>query len=250
MSAPVEVSRDGDVLRIVLARPEKKNALTGAMYDTMRAALESADAGNDVRVILIEGSGGAFTAGNDLNDFLTYKGDFGMSPALRFVRAIAACETPIVIAVDGVAVGVGVTMLLHADLIYATPAARFRMPFIDLGVVPEAAATLLLPARIGHARAAELLMLGEPFDAERALELGLVNAVVPADDLAAVALAKARSLAAKPRNALRETRRLMRGDTAPVAERIETEARLFAQALRSPEAFAAMTAFLGGKAKG
>ncbi len=250
MSEHVAISRDGAVLRIVLARPEKKNALTGAMYDALRGALESADAGGDVDAILIEGSGGAFTAGNDLNDFLTYKGDFALSPALRFVRAIAACQTPLVIAVDGVAVGVGVTMLLHADLIYATPAARFRMPFIDLGVVPEAAATLLLPARIGHSRAAELLMLAEAFDAARALELGLINAIVATDDLAHVALGKAKALAAKPRNALRETRRLMRGDTAPVAERIETEARLFAQALRSPEALAAMTAFLGGKAKG
>ena len=165
------------------------------------------------------------------------------------MHAVAACQTPLVAAIDGAAVGVGTTMLLHCDLAYATPAARFRMPFIDLGVVPEAAATLLLPRRVGMARASELLLLCEPFDARKALEMGLVNAVVEPGDLERIALEKAQALAAKPRNALRNARKLLRGDAAEITERIDGEARLFAQALRSPEAFAAMTAFLG-KGKG
>ncbi len=250
MSGHIGLARDGGVLRVTIARPEKKNALTGDMYDAMRAALEAADAAGDIGAIMIEGAGGAFTAGNDIADFLKYSGDFAQSPALRFVRAIAACQTPVVAAVDGVAVGVGTTMLLHCDLAYATPAARFRMPFVDLGVVPEAAASLLLPRRVGLARASELLLLAEGFDARRALEMGLINAIVAADELGAVALDKARALAAKPRAALRATRRLLRGDGVEIAARIEEEARLFAQALGSPEALAAMTGFLARAKKG
>ena len=246
MSEHVRITRDGDTRVITIVRPEKRNALTGAMYDAMREALESAE---EVGAIVIEGAGGAFTAGNDVGDCLKYTGDFSRSPALRVVRAIASCPTPLVAAVDGVAVGVGTTMLLHCDLVYASPAARFRMPFIDLGVVPEAAASLLLPRRVGLARASEMLMLGEGFDAGQALAMGLVNGVCEADDLSRVAREKARALAAKPRGALRETRRLLRGDQDEIARRIEDEAKLFASALRSPEAMAALMAFMsrGGK---
>jgi enoyl-CoA hydratase/carnithine racemase len=240
VSEHVEVSRVGDVLRIVMTRTAKKNALTGAMYDAMRDAIQNADAG----AIVIEGADGVFTAGNDIADFLKYSGDFAQSPALRFVQAIASCETPLIAAIDGAAVGVGTTMLLHCDLAYATPGAKFRMPFIDLGVVPEAAATLLLPRRVGMARASELLLLCEPFDSEKAREMGLINAIVAPEDLSEIAMEKACLLAAKPRNAVRNTRKLLRGDATEINERIALEARMFADALRSPEALAAMTAFL------
>lgn len=244
MSEHIRVEREGDILRVVMARAEKKNAITGAMYDALRGALETADASPEIGAVVIEGSDGVFTAGNDIGDFLSHAGDFAESPALRFVRAISACDTPVVAAVDGAAVGVGTTMLLHCDLVYATARARFRLPFVDLGVVPEAAATLLLPWRLGMARASELLLLAEPFDGARAHELGLINAIVEPADLSRVAMEKARALAAKPRAALRNTRKLLRGDWHTVAERVETEARHFAAALRSPEAIAAMTAFM------
>lgn len=243
MSEHIQVARQDGVLRLVMARPEKKNALTGAMYDTMRHALDEAMGDGSIGVVLFEGAGGAFTAGNDLNDFLSYAGDFSNSPALNFVRAVAAFAKPMVAAVDGVAVGVGATMLLHCDLVYATPAARFRMPFVDLGVVPEAAASLLLPRRIGMARASEILLLGEMFDANHACEMGLINAVVPAAELSSVGLDKAKALARKPRSALLAARALMRGDSDEVARRVEVEATAFAAALRTPEALVAMQAF-------
>ena len=164
--------------------------------------------------------------------------------ALRFVRAVAACQLPIVAAVDGVAIGIGTTMLLHCDLVYASPAARFRLPFVDLGLVPEAGASLLLPARIGQARASEMLMLGAPIDADTAREYGLVNGVIEAAELPAHALAQAQAIAAKPRNALRATRHLMRGDRAAVMARIDEEAQIFAQSLVSREARDAFAAFM------
>ena len=244
MSGQIDVSRDGAALRVVMARPEKKNALTGAMYDAMIDALKTAEDDDAIGALVVEGAGGDFTAGNDLNDFLSYEGDFAGSPPLSFVRAIARFPKPLVLAIDGVAVGVGATMLLHCDLAYATPRARFRMPFVDLGVVPEAAATWLLPRRIGMARASELLLLCEPFDAARALEWGLLNAVVAAADLSRVAMEKARELAGKPRGAVAATRRLLRGDVEETARRVEAEASLFAAALRSPEAIGAMRAIL------
>ena len=164
--------------------------------------------------------------------------------ALRFVRAVAACQLPIVAAVDGVAIGIGTTMLLHCDLVYASPAARFRLPFVDLGLVPEAGASLLLPARIGQARASEMLMLGAPIEADTAREYGLDNGVIEAAELPAHALAQAQAIAAKPRNALRATRHLMRGDRAAVMARIDEEAQIFAQSLVSREARDAFAAFM------
>ena len=171
------ITREDHILRIQLNRPQKKNALTPAMYDTLRQAIESADNENDIRVIYITGSGDSFTAGNDLNSFLQEPGS--VAPA-QFIKAIASAQTPIVAAVNGVAVGVGVTLLLHCDLVYAADSATLRLPFIDLGLVPEAASTYLLPRMAGYGRAAELLLLGEAFSAEKAWECGIVNAVVAA----------------------------------------------------------------------
>jgi enoyl-CoA hydratase/carnithine racemase len=244
MSDNIEVSVDGGVLSLVIARPEKKNALSGAMYDAMTAALAQASGDDAISVVLISGKGGVFTAGNDLADFLAASRDLQAMPAGRFVHAIAAFDKPLVAAVDGAAVGVGTTMCLHCDLVYAAPGARFQMPFVNLGLVPEAASSLLAPRRFGHARAAEYLMLGEAFDAATAHQLGLVNAVVAADQLFAHAMSKARALAAKPREALFATRRLLRGDRADVEARMREEEKAFAHALQSPEARAAFTAFL------
>ena len=243
MKVPVDVTRDAAVLRITFARPEKKNALTGAMYEALTQALNETAREVGVRAVLIAGSGGSFCAGNDIADFATVAADFRDAPSLRFIRALALCETPLVAAVEGVAVGVGTTMLLHCDLVYAAPDARFRMPFVDLGLVPEAASSLLVPRRFGLAKATELLMLGEAFGAEEALRLGLLNAIVPAVCLLEHAAARARSLAAKPAAALAATRRLIRGDRAEIVTRIDEEAEAFAVAVQSREAQEAFAAF-------
>lgn len=250
MTDHVDVQRCGAVARITLNRPEKKNALTTAMYRHLIDAMQAAQSESGCGAILIEGAGGSFTAGNDIGDFLASAGRPEGMAALEFVRAISVCALPVVAAVDGVAVGVGTTMLLHCDLVYAAPSAMFRMPFVDLGVVPEAAASLLVPARFGRQQASELLLLCEPFDVARAHVMGLVNAVVPAGELSAHALERAQALAAKPREALRLTRDLMRGDPVAIAARIDLEAQMFGERLRSAEARDAMVAFMSrGKGK-
>ncbi len=249
MSAHVRVSTDGGVTTIAIARPGKKNALTGAMYDAMIAALDAAEADDAIGAVIVHGEGGAFTAGNDIADFLATTKDMTNFAGLRFVRRIALFDKPLVAAVDGVAIGVGATMLFHCDLVYATPAAQFRMPFVDLGLVPEAGASLLAPLRVGMARATEMLMLAEPFDAARAEALGVVNAVVPADLLLGVAREKAGRLAAKPRQALAATRRLMRGDRADILARIDAEAREFGARMVSDEARAVFMAFMSRSKK-
>ncbi|KQP51285.1 MULTISPECIES: enoyl-CoA hydratase-related protein [unclassified Methylobacterium] len=230
---------------IRLARPEKKNALTGAMYDAMRDALERAEASDDVGAIVFAGEPGMFTAGNDIADFVAGAAKpFTEAPALRFIRQLARTTTPMVAAVDGIAVGIGTTLTLHCDLVYASPAARFRMPFVELGLVPEAASSYLLPRRIGLLKATELLLLSEPFDADEALRLGLLNAIVPSAMLLDHALAKAAALAALPRGAVRASRHLIRGDQAAVEAALEAEAVAFEARLRTPEAQAAFMSFL------
>ena len=229
------------ILRVQLARPQKKNALTPAMYDALREAVERANDDSDIRVITITGSGDSFCAGNDLNSFLD---DPGSDSAARFIRAIAAAKAPIVAAVNGVAVGVGLTMLLHCDLVYATADAKFNFAFIDLGLLPEAGSTYLLPRMLGYGRAAELLMLGEAFDARKAQECGIVNAVVAADELEALALAKAEQLAAKPPQALRQTKILLRrGSALAVQETMELELSMIGERLVSDEVRGIMQAF-------
>jgi enoyl-CoA hydratase/carnithine racemase len=249
MSEHVQVHRDGAVQRITLARADKKNALTAAMYGAIIAALAEAQTDATCGAILIQGSGGSFTAGNDLGDFLNHAGKTESFAALDFVRAIATCELPVVAAVEGVAVGIGTTMLFHCDLAYAAPNAMFRMPFVDLGLVPEAAASLLVPARVGRVCASQLLLLCEGFGAVEAKGYGIVNDIIDASDLSAYALDRAQALAAKPRTALRLTRRLIRGDQDAILARIEDEARIFAERLGSVEAQQVMAAFLT-RAKG
>ncbi len=236
--------RSGAVLTIRMARPEKKNALTIDMYRSMAAALREATTDDAVRVVLITGAGGAFTSGNDLKDFAAPPPVDADSPVFQFLRAISTCPKPIVAAVTGVAVGIGTTMLLHCDLVVADSAARFSVPFINLGLVPEAASSLLLPRMLGHVRASELLLLGEMFDAATAERFGIINKVSPLGEAEADALAWANTLAAKAPTALRLSKALIKSEGAGIANRMEEEARSFLAQLRGPEFREAMTAFL------
>jgi len=244
METGLSVSREGGVLRIVFDRPEKKNALTREMYLRALAALDEVSSDESLRVVLCCGAGGTFTAGNDLGDFLAFSNEPTEFPALRFIKALACFEKPVVAAVAGDAVGIGVTMLFHCDLVYASPSARFKAAFIDLGLPPEGGVSLLAPRRFGTAKAAEILLLGEAFDAKEAHRIGLVNTILPEDELQARALDTAMRLAAKPATALCETRRLLRGDEGELLERMDEEARLFAQALKGAEVQARFAAFL------
>ncbi|GJE18799.1 enoyl-CoA hydratase-related protein [Methylobacterium marchantiae] len=247
MSEHVAIQDTPEGVRLIrLDRPEKKNALTGAMYDALRLALEGADVSDAVGAIVFAGMPGAFSAGNDIADFVAgSRKPFTEAPALQFIRQLARTTTPMVAAVDGIAVGIGTTLTLHCDLVYASPAARFRMPFVELGLVPEAASSYLLPRRIGLPKATEFLLLSQPFDADEALRLGLVNAIAPSDLLLDHALAQAARIAALPRGAVAATRRLIRGDQADVEAALEAEAVAFEERLRAPEAQEAFARFLG-----
>jgi enoyl-CoA hydratase/carnithine racemase len=242
----VETELKADVLRITIDRPEKKNALTTAMYTALADAVEQGEANGDVRVMLLHGNGDSFTAGNDLEDFTAnpWKGH-AVPPAVRFIGAVASAKKPIVTAVHGMAVGIGVTILLHCDLVYAADNTRLVMPFVNLGIVPEAGSTVLLPALVGHQRAAELLMLGVPINAQRAYELGLVNAVVAAEALMPTALEAAQKLAEKPAGALQATKALLRkaGQTE-LEDAMREEVRVIGERLGSPETREALAAFL------
>ena len=241
-------SEDG-VLRVQFNRADKKNAITAAMYQALAHALRHAERDNAVRVALIHGAPEVFTAGNDLQDFLANPPDSIDAPAFQFLRAIEAFPKPLVAAVGGLAVGVGTTMLLHCDLVYCAPGTRFSLPFVNLGLCPEAGSSFLLPRLAGYQRGAELLMLGEPFAAETAKEIGLVNAIVPAESLLATAMATARSLAAKPVASLRETKTLMKqGIHEAVKLAMSDECEAFRERLQSPEAREAFSAFLEKRA--
>ena len=235
----------GGVARIEINRPEKKNALTAAMYQAMADAIKAAEADAKVRVVLIHGKADLFTSGNDLQDFLDNPPRDDDRPVFQFLYGISRAQKPIVAAVAGAAVGIGTTMLLHCDLVYAAPNSRLQLPFVNLGLVPEAASSLLLPALVGYQRAAELLLLGEPFSAQKAQEIGLITEVVPEDRLFDTALAQARKLAAKPAASLRLTKQLMKqGQLDAVAQRIKLESDHFGKRLASPEAKEAFSAFL------
>jgi enoyl-CoA hydratase/carnithine racemase len=244
MDEHVKAERDGAVLCVTLARPEKKNALTNAMYDALIEEFTRANRDETVGALVLRGKDGVFTAGNDLADFLAAAGNPALAAAGKFVHVLASFEKPLVAAIEGPAVGIGCTLCFHCDLVFAAPGARFQMPFVNLGLVAEAGSSLLAPQRFGRAKAAEFLLLGEAFDAAEAWRLGLINSVVEPDQLYAHAMTKAQALAAKPRSALLATRRLMRGDPALLNARIDEELKLFAQALTSLEARNAFSAFL------
>ncbi len=233
------------VLRLEFNRPEKKNAINTAMYAALADALAAADTDDAVRVVLIHGQPGVFTSGNDLADFLADPPRDENSAVFRFLRAISHFGKPIVAAVGGPAIGIGTTLLLHCDLVYAASGTRFALPFVSLALVPEAASSFLLPRLAGWARASELLLLGEPFSAEKALEIGLVNEVVAPEVLLATAMATAGKLAQKPPGALRATKALMKdGLITQVEQAMGREGKVFAGRLKSAEAKEAFSAFL------
>jgi enoyl-CoA hydratase/carnithine racemase len=242
----IDISRAGPVQVLRLARPEKKNALTGAMYDALSDALETGDGDPAVAAHVFLGSNGVFTAGNDIGEFLaSSSGDPSvLKSVLRFIRLLPRVEKPMLAGVDGLAVGIGTTLLFHCDMVFATPTARFQTPFLDLGLVPEAGSSLLMPQRLGYARAFEMLVLGAPMDAQTMASAGLVNAIVAGDALEEHVMGVASALARKPPAALAHARRLLRGDVDAVVRRTDEEAAIFAQQLKSAEAREAFLAFM------
>ena len=248
MSEPqndILVHADAGVMTLTFHRVDKKNSITRAMYAALADALEAAAQDASVRVVVFQGDVAIFSAGNDIGDFLQQPPSSQDSPVFRFLCAIASFPKPVIAAVCGPAVGIGTTMLFHCDLVYAGDNAAFSMPFVNLGLCPEAASSLLAPQLLGYHRAAEALLLGEPFMAEAALEVGLVNRVVPPTECNAVAQAQARKLAGKPLSSLVETKRLMKlGQTAPVLERMAIEGDSFGRMLGEPAAREAFTAFM------
>jgi enoyl-CoA hydratase/carnithine racemase len=231
------------VARVQFDRLDKKNAITAEMYAQLGAALAAADADAQVRAVLLHGTAECFTAGNDVADFLDVPRDPGNSPARALFDVLPRMKKPVVAAVGGPAVGIGTTMLLHCDLVYAAPDARFQLPFVPLGIVPEFGSTFLLPLVAGYQRAAKLLLLGQPFTAQEAFEAGIVTAVV--SSVIEEAEKAAAALAALPPESIRLTKRLMKARYAePLASAIDEETRLFTERLSSPEAKEAMSAFL------
>lgn len=240
----IVVEKKDRVLRIEIARTDRRNALTQDMYRAMSQALAEADADAQVRAVLIHGTRDCFTAGNDLKDFLERDPHAGPADSFRFISALPGVAKPLVAAVGGPAVGVGTTMLLHCDLVYASPGARFQMPFVPLGLVPEAASSLLLPMIAGYQRAAELLLLGQPFSAEKALAAGFVTEIVPEDGLLEYARNAAAAVAALPPASVRLTKQLMKRTLREaIGAQMQEEGRIFAERLQSGEAKEAMTAF-------
>lgn len=228
-----------------MRRPEKKNALNQEMYAGLVRALEEAERDDSVRVHVLGGVPGAFTAGNDIADFIAHPPTDGENPTVRFIMLLPQLEKPLIAAVDGVAVGVGTTLLLHCDYVVATDRSKFSMPFVNLGLVPEAGSSYLLPLTAGFARASELLLFGEAFGAEKALECGLVNRVVPPAALEATVNERAKALAERPLAALKESKRLIRGPhRETLAAVMKQELAVFAERLSSPEAAAAFEAFM------
>ena len=251
MSEHVRVERLDGVLAVTLARPERRNALTVAMYSALAEAIEGAASEPSLRAITIRGEGPDFTAGNDLNDFLAaLPRDSGDIPVWPLLRALARNQVPLIAAVHGNAVGIGTTILLHCDLVIAEESARFSLPFVDLGLVPEAASSLLLPRLAGRRRAARYLLLGEPFGAEEALEAGLVSHVVANGELESGLSDVVARLLAKPVEGLRLTQKLLReAATGEMLDRIELENGYFSERLKSDEAREAIAAFFQRKAR-
>jgi len=253
MDAHVLVEKKDGVLSILLARPERRNAITVAMYSAVADAIESAADDRSIRIVTIEGQGEDFTAGNDLGDFLKEMPQPGSGedlPVWRLLRALAKNQVPIIAAVQGNAVGIGTTMLFHCDFVMAEEGCRFVMPFVDLGLVPEAASSLIFPNLAGRRNAARHLLLGEPFGASEARDMGLASHVVPQGQLKPAVARLVSALLAKPPEALRQTQALLRReDTEAVLERMELENGHFAERLQSDEVKSAITAFFASRAK-
>ena len=253
MDAHVLVERDGGVLSIMLARPERRNAITVAMYAALADAVESAAGDPSIRLIALQGQGEDFTSGNDLGDFLKEMPQPGSGedlPVWRLLRALAKNQVPIIAAVHGNAVGIGTTMLFHCDFVLAQEGCRFVMPFVDLGLVPEAASSLIMPRLAGRRRAARHLLLGEPFGAAEAYDMGLASHIVPLGQLKPALAGLIAALLAKPPEAMRQTQALLRGeDTRQVLDRMELENGHFAERLQSDEVKGAIAAFFASRAR-
>ncbi|WP_262690943.1 enoyl-CoA hydratase [Kordiimonas aestuarii] len=244
MTEQIQLETRDRVLHITFNRPDKKNALTHAMYARIVEAMRAAEDDEGVRAILFTGAGDAFTSGNDLADFRDTPPLGDDAPVTQFLQCLISARKPLVMAVNGIAVGVGLTMLLHADIVYAAEAAVLQAPFVDLALVPEAGSSLLLPQRVGHARAAEIFMLGKKVGAAEAYDMGMVSRVLKADELMPAAVKAAAALAKKAPRSLMLTKQLMRGDTAVVAARMAQEGKLFGEQLTSPEVLEAIMAFM------
>jgi len=237
------------VASIEIARPEKKNALTRAMYQEMADALVAVNSDKSVRAVLIQGQPNIFTSGNDIEDFMSSPPRDEEAPVFQFMRALVGCEKPVIAAVNGAAIGIGTTLLLHCDLVYVADDARLAMPFVGLGLVPEFASSLIVPRLLGHAKAAEKLLLGDPFTGADAAECGIANAVLPAAEVANHARRVAERFNTLAPSAVRESKRLMRRHSAEqVQETIKVEAEIFGARLRSPEAMEAFQAFFQKRA--
>jgi enoyl-CoA hydratase/carnithine racemase len=244
MSTSIKTATFNGVATIEIARPEKKNALTMAMYTAMADALRAAQADGAVRSILITGQPGVFTSGNDLEDFMQRPPQGMDSPVFQFMLALLECEKPVIAAVTGAAIGIGTTMLLHCDFAYVSDEARLAMPFVGLGLVPEYGSSLLVSQLMGHAKAAEKLLLGDPFTGAEAVECGIANAVLPTGEVVNHARRVAERFNALPPGAVRDTKRLMRApQREQVRQVIASEAAIFSERLRSPEAQEAFQAF-------
>jgi len=232
------------VATVEIARPEKKNAITQAMYQQMADAINAAAADASVRAVLITGQPGIFTSGNDIEDFMQRPPGNLESPAFVFMKALMGCEKPVIAAVTGAAIGIGTTMLLHCDFVYVSDEARLAMPFVSLGLVPEFASSLIVPQLMGNARAAEKILLGDPFTGADAVEVGIANAVLPANEVVNHARRIAERFNALPPGAVRDTKKLMRRARSQAAlETIGIEGKVFAERLQSPEAKEAFSAF-------
>jgi len=232
------------VATIEIARPEKKNAITGAMYRAMADGIDAAATDPAVRAVLITGQPGIFTSGNDIEDFMQRPTDGAEAPAIVFMRALLGCDKPVVAAVTGAAIGIGTTLLLHCDFVYVSDEARLAMPFVSLGLVPEFASSLVVPQLMGNVRAAEKILLGDPFTGAEAVECGIANAVLPANEVVLHARRVAERFNALPPGAVQESKRLLRrARAAAVMETIGVESEIFARRLRSPEAQEAFSAF-------
>ncbi len=241
-------SRERGILKIGIQRPEKLNALTLAMYDAMSEALDAAADDPQIRVVVIHGSEKCFSSGNDLHDFTHHPPAGEDSPVFRFLRTLSRIEKPVVAMVSGPAIGIGTTLLLHCDLVYADDTVKLKLPFVNLGLCPEAASSYLLPKLVGYLQAAEMLLLGETIDADRALQLGLVNAIFPAAELSDRVLEKARRLAAQPPESVCLTKALLKENhSRVVAEVMSKEGELFIARLAKEEAREAISAFIEGR---
>ncbi|AOE81259.1 enoyl-CoA hydratase [Pseudomonas lurida] len=246
MTDAIQQLRERGLLILQLNRPDKKNALTRAMYTQLAEALEQADADGDIRCVLIQGSSDCFTAGNDIVDFLEQPPSDLDSPPFYFMKSLLNCRKPVIAAVAGAAVGIGTTLLLHCDLVYISRDARLRMPFVNLGLCPEFGSSLILPRLLGHAKAAELLLLGEGFTGEQAAAWGIATEALGSGE---AALAKAREVAERfetlAPGAVQVTKQLMKSvDREQLRQVIEEEGALFTQRLKSPEAIAALSGFI------